>query len=77
MLVKMKVKDDTFSGSREWIGSVEVALRLDYFCNVPISVMSSLGNLEDFSNCSFYNLCLPQVKIQLLRNYFPFLCFQG
>lgn len=140
MLVKMEDKDDSFAGSREWIGSVEVALILDFFCNVPGKVIhvnpghggleevfekvrthfgstgcpvmmggdldaSSKGvfgtcetssgkyffildphfvktggaeldwvklveagwakwvNLNDFSNSSFYNLCLPQVKI--------------
>ena len=140
MLVQMEDKDETFSGSRDWIGSVEVALVLDYYCNVPGKILhvkpgeglgevfekvrkhfsntgcpvmmggdmdaSSKGvfgacetssgdkyflildphfvqtggadidwaelvrsgwaqwvSLDNFSNTSFYNLCLPQVKL--------------
>ena len=35
MLVKMEDKPVSFVGSRDWIGSVEVALVLDYFCDIP------------------------------------------
>eukprot|EP00090_Calanus_glacialis_P018196 TRINITY_DN28236_c0_g1_i1.p1 TRINITY_DN28236_c0_g1~~TRINITY_DN28236_c0_g1_i1.p1 ORF type:complete len:141 (+),score=34.55 TRINITY_DN28236_c0_g1_i1:400-822(+) len=50
MLVKMEDKDGTFFGSKEWIGSVEVALVLDYFCNVPgkiLHVQPGQGGLEE------------------------------
>ncbi|XP_077169686.1 ufm1-specific protease 1 [Paroedura picta] len=34
-LVEMGDKPPSFSGSREWIGTVEAALCLDHFCSVP------------------------------------------
>ena len=34
-LVAMEDKPPTFLGSRQWIGSVEVALVLDSVCDVP------------------------------------------
>ena len=35
ILVKMEDKEEGFAGSRDWIGSVEVALVLDFYCDIP------------------------------------------
>ena len=37
-LVNMRDKEERFRGSRDWIGSVEVGLCLDYFFNVRIYI---------------------------------------
>ncbi|GFR61447.1 ufm1-specific protease 1-like [Elysia marginata] len=38
-LVKMGDKSETFAGSKQWIGSFEVCLCLDYFYDVPCKII--------------------------------------
>ena len=38
-LITMQDKNESFLGSREWIGSVEVALCLDYFFDVNMGII--------------------------------------
>ena len=45
-LVKMEDKPARFSGSREWIGSVEVALVLDMLCDVPGKIVHARSGQE-------------------------------
>ena len=45
-LVKMGDKQGTFSGSKEWIGSVEVALVLDQICDVPGKIVHARSGQE-------------------------------
>ncbi|XP_032438475.1 ufm1-specific protease 1 [Xiphophorus hellerii] len=42
-LVTMGDKPGSFSGSREWIGTFEASLVLDYFCDVPCKVVHVRG----------------------------------
>ncbi|XP_013383909.1 ufm1-specific protease 1 [Lingula anatina] len=49
-LVKMQDKQKTFLGSRDWIGSFEVSLCLDYFYDVPGKIVH-LESGADLPSC--------------------------
>ena len=42
----MEDKPSSFANSKEWIGSVEVGLVLDQFCNVPCRIVDSRSGSE-------------------------------
>jgi len=52
ILVGMEDKPSTFLGSRDWIGSVEVALVIDSYCDVPVRLLhlTSGDQLESVFN---------------------------
>ena len=58
-LVKMEDKPSSFIGSREWIGSFEISICLDYFYEVRFYFMLFL--------ILYYNLDLFQNKTEVIR----------
>ena len=46
ILVEMEDKPSSFAGSKDWIGSVEVGLVLDQYCDVPCKIVHSRSGKE-------------------------------
>ncbi|KAM4564582.1 ufm1-specific protease 1 [Fundulus diaphanus] len=59
-LVTMGDKPGSFSGSREWIGTFEASLMLDFLCQVPCKVVHVRGGGAE----------LEQVAVEELRQHF-------
>jgi len=46
VLVKMEDKPKRFVGSREWIGSVEIGLVIDFVCDIPVKIVHVTSGAE-------------------------------
>lgn len=56
-LVTMRDKPDSFLGSKEWIGTVEASLVLDYFFDVPCKLVHVRGGGADLERVAVDELC--------------------
>lgn len=56
-LVAMGDKPESFLGSKEWIGTVEASLVLDYFFDVPCKLVHVRGGGADLERVAVEELC--------------------
>ena len=80
-LVEMGDKPETFVQSRQWIGSFEVCLCLDYFYDV-CTHLSEIAKVFFFFGCKSINILLLLNSSRLvlllliaLQNFWPFIVF--